>query len=131
MPPNILNFSPDDFAVDWRNACHLCVHDPLNSVSVPEKSWNIPHLTAQYSLQLVVWLVPSLIINAIAVSFIGVLFGPMYPIAISHAGRIIPRELVTGAIGWITASAAGGAALVPFVAGMVAGRLGIGSLQPL
>ncbi|KJA28717.1 hypothetical protein HYPSUDRAFT_1082544 [Hypholoma sublateritium FD-334 SS-4] len=82
-------------------------------------------------LQLVVWLVPSLVINAIAVSFIGVLFGPMYPIAISHAGRVIPRTLVTGAIGWITACAAAGAALMPFITGMVAGKLGIGYLPPL
>ena len=84
-----------------------------------------------HRLQLVVWLVPSLIINAIAVSLMGVLFGPMYPIAISHAGRVIPRAFVTGAIGWITACSAAGAALLPFLTGMVAGKLGIGYLQPL
>ncbi|KAF8181818.1 MFS general substrate transporter [Pholiota molesta] len=82
-------------------------------------------------LQLVVWLVPFLIVDAIAVFLIGVLLGPMYPIAISHAGRVIPRSLVTGAIGWITAAGAAGSALLPFLTGTVAGKLGVGALQPL
>jgi fucose permease len=55
----------------------------------------------------------------------------MYPIAISHAGRVIPRSLVTGAIGWITAAGAAGSALLPFLTGTVAGKLGVGALQPL
>ncbi|KAF9479394.1 MFS general substrate transporter [Pholiota conissans] len=82
-------------------------------------------------LQLVVWLVPSLIVNAIAVFLIGVLLGPMYPIAISHTARIVPRSLITGTIGWITAAGAAGSALLPFLTGTVAGKLGVGALQPL
>lgn len=47
-------------------------------------------------LQLVVWLVPSLVVGAIAISIIGILQGPLYPIAMNHAGRILPRRLLTG-----------------------------------
>ncbi|KAG6377546.1 major facilitator superfamily domain-containing protein [Boletus reticuloceps] len=47
-------------------------------------------------LQLVVWFVPSLIGGAVAVSIIGVLLGPMYPITMNHAGRVLPAWLLTG-----------------------------------
>jgi fucose permease len=47
-------------------------------------------------LELVVWLVPSLIGGAVSVSIIGVLLGPMYPIAMNHAGRVLPAWLLTG-----------------------------------
>lgn len=47
-------------------------------------------------LQLVVWLVPSLAVGAVAICIIGILQGPMYPIAMNHAGRILPRWLLTG-----------------------------------
>ena len=47
-------------------------------------------------LELVVWLVPSLIGGAVSVSLIGVLLGPMYPITMNHAGRVLPAWLLTG-----------------------------------
>ena len=53
------------------------------------------------SLELIVWLVPSLIGDAVAVALVGVLLGPFYPIAMNHAGRVLPRWLLTVSIGWI------------------------------
>ena len=47
-------------------------------------------------MELIVWLVPSLIGGAVAVAVIGILLGPMYPIAMNHCGRILPRWLLTG-----------------------------------
>jgi ABC-type phosphate transport system auxiliary subunit len=47
-----------------------------------------------------VWLVPSLIGGAVSMSFVVVL-GLMYPIVMNHAGRVFPRWLLTGSIGWI------------------------------
>lgn len=47
-------------------------------------------------LELVVWLVPSLIGGGVAISIIGVILGPMYPIAMNHTVRILPEWLVTG-----------------------------------
>jgi len=81
-------------------------------------------------LEIIIWLVPSLIANAVAVSIIGVLLGPMYPIVMNHSARILPRWLLTGAIGWIAGLGQAGSALIPFVTGALAGKFGIGSLQP-
>ena len=46
-------------------------------------------------LELVVWLVPSLIDGAVSVSIIGLLLGPMYSITMNHGGRVLPTWLLT------------------------------------
>jgi len=81
--------------------------------------------------QLIVWLVPSFTVATVSVPVIGILLGPMYPIAIKHATRVLPRHLVNGAIGWMAACGAGGSALLPFITRTMAANLGIESLQPL
>jgi fucose permease len=83
------------------------------------------------AFELIVWLVPSLIGGAVAVSIVGVLLGPYYPIAMNHAGKILPRWLLTVAIGWIAGLGQAGTAALPFMTGAFAGRFGISSLQPL
>ena len=82
-------------------------------------------------LELVVWLVPSLIGGAIAVSFVGMMLGPIYPIVMNHSGRILPPWLLTGCIGWIAGLGQAGSAFIPFLTGALASREGIQSLQPL
>ncbi|OCH86759.1 MFS general substrate transporter [Obba rivulosa] len=82
-------------------------------------------------LELIVWLVPSLIGGAVAVSFVGMLLGPIYPIAMNHSGRILPPWLLTGAIGWIAGFGQAGSAFLPFLTGLLASKEGIKSLQPL
>ncbi|KAI0774901.1 MFS general substrate transporter [Trametes elegans] len=82
-------------------------------------------------LELVVWLVPSLIGGGIAISFVGVLLGPIYPIVMNHAGLVLPPWLLTGCIGWIAGFGQAGSAFLPFVTGAVASKVGIKGLQPL
>ncbi|KAI0716680.1 MFS general substrate transporter [Earliella scabrosa] len=82
-------------------------------------------------LELVVWLVPSLIGGAVAVSLVGVLLGPMYPMVMNHAGRVLPTRLLTGSIGWIAGFGQAGSAFLPFLTGALASKTGIKSLQPL
>ncbi|KAJ7434635.1 major facilitator superfamily domain-containing protein [Mycena galericulata] len=82
-------------------------------------------------LELVVWFVPSLVGGAISVSFVGLVMGPIYPIAMNHAGRVFPRWLLTGSIGWIAGIATAGAAVVPFVTGAISSKTGIKSLEPV
>nr|VWO96590.1 Major facilitator superfamily transporter [Ganoderma boninense] len=82
-------------------------------------------------LELIIWLVPSLIGGAVAVSFVGVLLGPIYPIVMNHASRVLPPKLLNGSIGWIAGFGQAGSALLPFLTGALASRVGIKSLQPL
>ncbi|KAF8234579.1 MFS general substrate transporter [Tricholoma matsutake] len=82
-------------------------------------------------LELVVWFVPSLVGDAVAVSLVGMLLGPMYPLAMNHAGRVLPRWLLTGSIGWIAGFGQAGSAVLPFMTGAFSSKFGIRSLQPL
>ncbi|KAF9023671.1 MFS general substrate transporter [Hymenopellis radicata] len=82
-------------------------------------------------LEITIWTVPSLIENAVAVSFIGIVLGPMFPLLIGHASRIIPSSIFTGCLSWITGIGAAGSTAIPFATGVLASRYGIASLQPL
>ncbi|RPD75475.1 MFS general substrate transporter [Lentinus tigrinus ALCF2SS1-7] len=81
-------------------------------------------------LEITVWLVPSLIENAIAVSFVGLVLGPMYPILMLHSTTILPRWLLTGCMGYIASVGQAGSAMLPFLTGLLASKFGIASLQP-
>jgi len=89
------------------------------------------YATLAIGLDFLIWFTPSLIGDAVAISIIGLLLGPMYPIAVNHAGSILPPWILTGAIGWLGAFGHVGSALLPFMTGAVAQRWGIKSLQPL
>ncbi|KAF7325454.1 MFS domain-containing protein [Mycena kentingensis (nom. inval.)] len=82
-------------------------------------------------LELLIWLVPNFFTSAIAVSLVGLLLGPMFPIGMNHAARILPPWLLTASISWISGISIAGAAVLPFVTGAIAGRAGIQSLQPV
>ncbi|KAJ7927613.1 hypothetical protein B0H13DRAFT_1971152 [Mycena leptocephala] len=55
----------------------------------------------------------------------------MYPIVMNHVGRVIPRWLLPGSIGWIAGFGQTGSAFLPFVTGAIASKTGIRALQPL
>ena len=82
-------------------------------------------------LELIVWFVPSLIGSALAVSFVGMLLGPMYPLVMNHARHVLPPWLLSGCIGWIAGFGQAGSALVPFLTGLLASKVGLKVLQPL
>jgi fucose permease len=86
---------------------------------------------ASYRLELIIWLVPSLIGDGVAIAIVGVFLGPMFPIAMNHAGRVLPRWLLTGSIGWIAGFGQAGSAVLPFITGALASNFGIKTLQPV
>ncbi|KAI0767106.1 MFS general substrate transporter [Fomes fomentarius] len=82
-------------------------------------------------LEIVVWLVPSLVGGAVAVAGIGMLFGPMYPIVMNHSRKVLPSWLLSGSIGWIAGFGQAGSAFLPFLTGAFASKFGIKVMQPL
>ncbi|OSD01411.1 MFS general substrate transporter, partial [Trametes coccinea BRFM310] len=81
-------------------------------------------------LEVTVWVVPSLIENAVAVAFVGLLLGPMFPILINHSTTILPRWLLTACAGYIAGAGQAGSAVLPFITGLLASKFGITSLPP-
>jgi len=82
-------------------------------------------------LDFVIWFVPSLIGGAVTVSIIGILLGPLFPIAMNQCARFLPPSILTGAIGWVAGFGYAGAALIPFITGAIADGHGIKSMHPV
>ncbi|KAJ7135831.1 major facilitator superfamily domain-containing protein [Mycena epipterygia] len=82
-------------------------------------------------LQLIIWLVPSLIGGAISVAFVGLMTGPIYPLALNRATHLFPKHLLTATMSWMAAMATVGGAVVPFVVGAISSKTGIKSLEPV
>ncbi|KAI5118166.1 hypothetical protein M0805_005788 [Coniferiporia weirii] len=89
------------------------------------------YISLAICLEMTVWFVPSLVSNAVAVAFVGLFLGPIYPIVMNRAGRLIPHWLVSGAVGWIAGLGQTGSAILPFITGAMSSKLGVMSLQPL
>uniref|UniRef100_A0A8H7XKR5 pyranose dehydrogenase (acceptor) n=1 Tax=Psilocybe cubensis TaxID=181762 RepID=A0A8H7XKR5_PSICU len=82
-------------------------------------------------LELTVWFIPNIIGNAVSVSLVGVVLGPMYPLLVSHMTKILPKWLLTGSVGLVTGIGVAGSAALPLITGVLASRYGIASVQPL
>jgi len=82
-------------------------------------------------LQLMAWLIPNVIGNAVAVAFLGLLLGPVYPCAQTIFSRLIPRHVQTTAIGFIGGAGSSGGAVAPFTTGLLAQAAGTWVLHPV
>ena len=89
------------------------------------------YLGLSFALELIFWLVPSLIVSAIAVSLLGVFMGPMFPTAIVMVTKLLPKDLHVGCIGFGTAFGGSGGAIFPFLVGAIAQSKGVRTLQPV
>lgn len=89
------------------------------------------YLVACVLLELLFWLVPSFILSAITVAFLGFFFGPLFPTAIVLTTKLTPRSLHVGTIGFGTAVGGSGGAIAPFLVGVIAQHKGVKTLQPI
>ncbi|PIL32913.1 hypothetical protein GSI_05031 [Ganoderma sinense ZZ0214-1] len=76
-------------------------------------------------LELIVWLVPSLIGCGIAISLVNVLLGPIYPIVMNRARRILPPRLLSGSIGWMAGFRQADSAILTFASDAISSKMGI------
>ena len=89
------------------------------------------YLPLAMACNLLLWLVPSFIVSAIAVSFEGFFLGPLFPGAVLAATQLLPKYLHITAIGFIAACGGGGAAVFPFAVGAIAQAAGVKVLLPV
>ncbi|TAQ85811.1 hypothetical protein B7494_g5869 [Chlorociboria aeruginascens] len=89
------------------------------------------YIIISLALELLFWLIPSFIVSSIAVAFLGLFLGPLFPTAVVLVMRLLPRHLHVGSIGFATAVGGSGGAIFPFVVGAIAQARGVRSLQPV
>ena len=83
------------------------------------------------AFQLLVWLVPNVIGEAVAVALVGLLLGPIYPCGTVIFSKLIGRRLQMSSLAFISAMGSSGGALLPFMTGLIAQRAGTWVLHPI
>lgn len=78
-----------------------------------------------------VWGIPNIIGDAVAVSIVGLLLGPVYPCAAYIFTRIIPRQYQVSGLSVISALGSSGGAIAPFTTGVLAQAVGNFVLHPI
>lgn len=81
--------------------------------------------------ELVVWLVPNVVGNAVAVAVVGLLLGPVYPCAAAVFMRAMTRGEKLSGMGVISAFGSSGGAAAPFTTGLLAQVAGTFVLHPI
>jgi hypothetical protein len=79
-----------EWIADRRTPCYLLVLCPLHRVSqtLPFRFLKVTHHFNR-RLELIVWLVPSLLSSAISTALVGLLFGPFYPISACMLSNLV------------------------------------------
>lgn len=81
--------------------------------------------------QLLVWFVPNIIGEAVAVSIVGLLLGPVYPCATAVFTKLLNRRIQMSSLAFICALGSTGGALAPFMTGLIAQKAGTWVLHPI
>ncbi|KAL3482918.1 major facilitator superfamily domain-containing protein [Aspergillus germanicus] len=79
---------------------------------------------------LIFWFVPNFYVSAVAVSVRGFFLGPLSPVLIVLATKLIPQSLHVSAIGFASAIGGAVATLLPFAIGAMAQAKGVQIVQP-
>ncbi|KAJ5428677.1 hypothetical protein N7445_010131 [Penicillium cf. griseofulvum] len=82
-------------------------------------------------LQLVFWLVPNIITEAVAVSLLGFFSGPFFATGISVGSKIFSPEIRSSAIAFVFVLGQIGGSVFPALTGVIAGKVGVQVLQPM
>ncbi|KAJ5766200.1 uncharacterized protein N7511_003816 [Penicillium nucicola] len=88
------------------------------------------YISLEMGLCLVLYLVPNFFAGAIAVSLQGFFLGPLFPGVVVVTTKLLPKHLHVSAIGFCAAFGGGGAAVLPFVVGVLAQVKGVEVLMP-
>lgn len=81
--------------------------------------------------ELLVWLVPNIIGDAVAVAIVGLLLGPVYPCAAAIFMRTMSRSEKLSGMGVISAFGSSGGAAAPFTTGLLSQVAGTFVLHPI
>lgn len=98
---------------------------------IGERRFVILLILGTMAFQLLAWLVPNVITNAVAVSILGLLLGPVYPCASTIFANLMPRHVQTTAIGFIAGAGSSGGAVAPFTTGILAQAVGTWVMHPV
>lgn len=98
---------------------------------IGEKRFVYGLVVGAIAFQILVWLVPNIVGNAVAVSIVGLLLGPVYPCSAAVFMRAMSHRDALSGMGTISACGSLGGAVAPFFTGMLAQAVGTYVLHPI
>lgn len=104
---------------------------PYIALRVGEKNFIYWLTVGSAVFELLVWLIPNLVGEAVALAIVGVLLGPIYPCAANVFMKRMNRAEALGGMGAISAFGSMGGAVAPFVTGSLAQAYGTFVLHPI
>ncbi|RHZ73932.1 hypothetical protein CDV55_102559 [Aspergillus turcosus] len=98
---------------------------------VGEKLAVILLVVGSAAFQLMTWLIPNVIGDAVAVAIVGLLLGPVYPCATAVFSKLLPKNIQISSLSFISAMGSSGGAVAPFFTGLLAQSVGTYVLHPI
>ncbi|OOQ89357.1 putative MFS efflux transporter [Penicillium brasilianum] len=83
------------------------------------------------AFQLMTWLIPNVVGEAVSVAILGLLLGPVYPSATAVFTQLLPRNMHITSLSFISALGSSGGAVSPFFTGILAQNVGTMVLHPI
>ncbi|GAT22585.1 MFS efflux transporter [Aspergillus luchuensis] len=83
------------------------------------------------AFQLMTWLIPNIVGDAVAVAVVGLLLGPMYPCSTAVFAKLLPGSIQLSSMSFITALGSSGGAVFPFLTGILSQEVGTIVLHPI
>lgn len=81
--------------------------------------------------QLLVWFVPNVVGEGVAVSIVGLLLGPVYPASTAVFSKLVNRDIQMSSLAIVSALGSSGGAIAPFFTGLLAQQVGTWVLHPI
>lgn len=81
--------------------------------------------------QLLTWLIPNVVGDAVTVAILGLLLGPVYTSATAVFTQLLPRNMHIPSLSFISALGSSGGAVSPFFTGLLAQNVGTMVLHPI
>ncbi|OGE57755.1 hypothetical protein PENARI_c001G01321 [Penicillium arizonense] len=96
-----------------------------------EKIAVVGMIAGAVAFQLLTWLIPNVIGEAVSVAILGLLLGAVYPCATSVFTKLIPRNMHMSSLSFVSALGSSGGAVSPFFTGILAQNVGTMVLHPI
>ncbi|KAJ5098463.1 hypothetical protein N7532_005464 [Penicillium argentinense] len=96
-----------------------------------EKTAVVVMVAGSVAFQLMTWLIPNVIGEAVTVAVLGLMLGAVYPCATIVFTRLLPRSMHISSLSFISALGSSGGAVSPFFTGILAQNVGTMVLHPI
>ncbi|KAL8947842.1 MAG: hypothetical protein Q9222_005913 [Ikaeria aurantiellina] len=98
---------------------------------IGEKSAVVGLIVGATLFQFLVWFVPNVVGEGVAVSIVGLLLGPIYPCSTAVYSRLLNKNIQMSSLAIVSALGSSGGAVAPFFTGLLAQEAGTWVLHPI